>query len=268
MATILIVDDSSMARRNLKNILVAEGHSILAEATNGVQAFVEYENHKPDLVTMDITMPIMNGIDGTKKILNTYPNAKIIMVSALNQKLMILEALKYGAKHYIVKPFSYEKVAEVVSEVLNVPSSSLKSEINHTAVHRVLDKKPNIPLIPPTKPEVPVLRPFFIETKDGISVINLSKSMSEKNIAALKLGIQRISSIKPTKVVFNFGDIENIEDDTFCKIVEISNNIIEHEGSCTMVSSSQNFVSNISAKNNSIPIKLYSGKLNISDFDL
>ena len=268
MATVLIVDDSSMARRNLRNILISEGHSILAEATNGVQAFVEYENHKPDLVTMDITMPIMNGIDGTKKILNTYPNAKIIMVSALNQKLMILEALKNGAKHYIVKPFSYEKVVEVVSEVLNVPSLSLKSDTNRTAVHKPLNINPNIPSIPPTNPEVPVIRPLFIETKDGISVINLTKSMSDKNIAALKLGIQRISSINPTKVVFNFGDIENIEDDTFCKIVEISNNILELEGSCIMVSSSQDFVLNISAKNSSLPIKFYSGKLNLSDLDL
>jgi two-component system chemotaxis response regulator CheY len=268
MATVLIVDDSSMARRNLKNILISEGHSVLAEATNGVQAFVEYENHKPDLVTMDITMPIMNGIDGTKKILATYPNAKIIMVSALNQKLMVLEALKNGAKHYIVKPFSYEKVVEVVSDVLNMPSKSVKGNINYAAVQKILDKKPNIQSILPSKSEVTVLRPFFIETKDGVSVINLTRSMSEKNIAALKLGIQRISSIKPTKVVFNFGDIESIEDNTFCKIAEIFNYILDQEGSCTMVSSNQNFVLNISAKGNSIPIKLYSGELKLSDLNL
>lgn len=268
MATVLIVDDSSMARRNLKNILISEGHSILAEATNGVQAFVEYENHKPDLVTMDITMPIMNGIDGTKKILGTYPNAKIIMVSALNQKLMILEALKHGAKHYIVKPFSYEKVVEVVSDVLNMPSTSAKSNINYAAIHKALDRKPNIQSILQPKPEVKVLRPFFIESKNDISIINLTKSMSEKNIAALKLGVQRISSIKPAKVVFNFGDIESIEDNTFYKIIEIFNSILEQEGSCTMVSSNQNFVLNISAKDNSIPIKLFSGELNLSDLNL
>lgn len=77
MATVLIVDDSSMARRNVRNILVSAGHTVLAEATNGVQAFVEYETHKPDLVTMDITMPILSGIDGTKKLLQPTQMQKL-----------------------------------------------------------------------------------------------------------------------------------------------------------------------------------------------
>ncbi|HPU41753.1 MAG TPA: response regulator [Acetivibrio clariflavus] len=134
MATVLIVDDSSMARRNLKNILIAEGHTIVAEATNGVQAFVEYEKHKPDLVTMDISMPILNGIDGTKKILLSYPDARIIMVSAINQKLMVLTALQNGAKHYIVKPFSPEKVTEVINEVLHLSCKLPQNNYNTESV--------------------------------------------------------------------------------------------------------------------------------------
>ncbi|MEN2774678.1 response regulator [Acetivibrio clariflavus] len=136
MATILIVDDSSMARRNLKNILISEGHTVVAEATNGVQAFVEYEKHKPDLVTMDISMPILNGIDGTKKILLSYPDARIIMVSALNQKLMVLAALQNGAKHYIIKPFAPEKVTEVVNEVLHLSCKMPQNNYNPTSVQK------------------------------------------------------------------------------------------------------------------------------------
>ncbi len=267
MASVLIVDDSSMARRNLRNILVSGGHTILSEASNGVQAFVEYENHKPDLVTMDITMPILSGIDGVKKIINAYPQAKIIMVSALNQRLMILEALQTGAKHYIVKPFSYEKVIEVVNEVLQSSSSSTKIDSN-SMVYQKQQPSPCPAIVQQAKPESNVLRPFFIESKDGVSVINISKSMCDKNVAALKLGVQRISSIQPVKVVFNFGDVESIEDDTFSKISEIYNSIIDLKGSCIMVSSNQNFVMNISAKSSDLTIKLYTDKLNLSDFDI
>lgn len=268
MSTVLIVDDSSMARRNLKNILISAGHTVLAEATNGVQAFVEYENHKPDFVTMDITMPILNGIDAAKKILNSYPDAKIIIVSALNQKLMILEALQNGAKHYIVKPFSYEKVIEVVNEVLNISCKLEQSNINPTSNHKKQNLTPPVFPVQQTTPDGKVLRPFFIESKDGISVINISKCMCQKNISALKLGVQRISLMKPVKVVFNFGDIEIIEDDTFNSITEIFNSILNLEGSCIIASSNQNFVMNISGKNESLPIRLYSGMLNLLDLSI
>ncbi len=126
MANILIVDDSTMARRNLAIILKQAGHSIIAEAANGIQAFAEYEKHNPDLVTMDITMPVMNGIDSTKKILKSYPNAVIIIVSALNQRSSIFEAIQSGAKHYILKPFTYDKVVEIINEVLK-PDGSTKT---------------------------------------------------------------------------------------------------------------------------------------------
>lgn len=118
MANILLVDDSSMARRNLSLILKQAGHTVVAEATNGVQAYTEYEKLKPDLVTMDITMPIMSGIESTKKIIKAFPDAKIIIVSALNQRSSIFEAIQCGARHYILKPFSMEKVLEVINEVL------------------------------------------------------------------------------------------------------------------------------------------------------
>ena len=120
MANILVVDDSTMARRNLAVILKQAGHNIVAEAANGMQAYSAYEKHHPDLVTMDITMPVMNGIDSTKKILQTYPKALIIIVSALNQRASIFEAIQSGAKHYILKPFTYEKVVDVINQVLGV----------------------------------------------------------------------------------------------------------------------------------------------------
>lgn len=133
MATILIADDSSIARRNLATILTNAGHTIVAEALNGEIAFKEYERYLPDLVTMDITMPILDGISAVKKIIKYYPEANIIMVSALDQKGMILSAIQCGAKHYIIKPFTGDKVLKVVNEVLvfceNV--EKLSTTINH-----------------------------------------------------------------------------------------------------------------------------------------
>ncbi|MHB8126506.1 MAG: response regulator [Desulfitobacteriaceae bacterium] len=120
MARILIVDDSTMMRRNLSQIIQNKGHIVVAEATNGLQAFTEYQIHKPDLVTMDITMPVVDGIEAVEKIITKFPDAKIIMISSINQREKIFEALKKGAKNYIVKPFNSEKVTQVINLVLNI----------------------------------------------------------------------------------------------------------------------------------------------------
>jgi len=121
LARVLVVDDSSIMRRNLSAILTKAGHTIVAEAVNGELGVKEYEKHKPDLVTMDITMPVMDGIGAVKKIISYDPDALIIMISALDQKFMVLTAIQNGARHYIIKPFSSDKVIAVVDEVLNSP---------------------------------------------------------------------------------------------------------------------------------------------------
>lgn len=118
MANIMIVDDSIIMRKNLKTILNSAGHTVIGEATNGLQAYNDYKNLMPDLVTMDITMPVMDGVQCTKKIINEYPDAKIIMISALDQKNMVFQALENGAKHYIIKPIVPDNLLRVINEVL------------------------------------------------------------------------------------------------------------------------------------------------------
>lgn len=120
MAKMLVVDDSSIMRRNLSSILTEAGHTVVAEADNGEQAVRLYKRHKPDIVTMDITMPDLDGICAVKDIMSLDPEALIIMISALDQKLMVLAALQNGASHYIIKPFDPEKVINVVNEVLKM----------------------------------------------------------------------------------------------------------------------------------------------------
>jgi len=118
MARILIVDDSIVARNNLKTILKDANHDIVAEASDGEAGFSKYKELTPDLVTMDITMPKLNGIECLKKIVEADPNAKVMMVSALGQGAKILEALNAGAKHYITKPFESDKVLEAINDVI------------------------------------------------------------------------------------------------------------------------------------------------------
>ncbi|TBL79509.1 response regulator [Paenibacillus thalictri] len=120
MARIMVVDDAAFMRTMLKNILTEQGHEIVAEATNGEEAVNVYKQHKPDLVTMDITMPDKDGIEAATQIISFDPQAKIIMCSAMGQQLMVLNALKAGAKDFIVKPFQNDRVIASINKVLRL----------------------------------------------------------------------------------------------------------------------------------------------------
>ena len=118
MAKILITDDAAFMRTVLKNALVQGGHEVVGEAENGAMAAAKYKELKPDLVTMDITMPEVDGLEGLKQIKAIDPDAKVIMCSAMGQQAMVLEAIQNGAKDFIVKPFQNEKVLDSVQKVM------------------------------------------------------------------------------------------------------------------------------------------------------
>ena len=116
--SILVVDDAAFMRMMIKNILSKNGYEIVGEAENGQVAVELYKKLKPDLVTMDITMPEMNGIDGVKAIRGFDPNANIIMCSAMGQQAMVMEAIQAGAKDFIVKPFQQDRILQAIGRVL------------------------------------------------------------------------------------------------------------------------------------------------------
>lgn len=118
MASILIVDDSRTSRRILKGLLEGEGYTIAGEAVNGQEGYEKYAELKPDLVTMDITMPVMTGVESLKKIKGEFPEAKVIMVSAAGQQHNMLEAVQSGASEFIAKPFDAEEIKKVIKNVL------------------------------------------------------------------------------------------------------------------------------------------------------
>jgi len=114
---VLITDDTAFMRMTLRNVLEKNGYEIAAEAEDGLQAIEKYKATKPDLVTMDITMPNMDGITAIKKIMEIDPEAKIIVVSAMGQKALVIEALNSGARDFIVKPFQPDRIVEALQKV-------------------------------------------------------------------------------------------------------------------------------------------------------
>lgn len=115
--TVLIVDDAAFMRNMLKGILAKNGYEVVGEASNGLEAIQMYAKLKPDVVTMDMTMPELSGTDALKEIVKQYPDAKVIMCSAMGQQILVVEAIRAGAKDFIVKPFSEDRVVEALSRL-------------------------------------------------------------------------------------------------------------------------------------------------------
>lgn len=118
MAKILLVDDASFMRMMIKDALVKNGYSDIYEASDGVEAVSQYKEVKPDLVIMDITMPNMDGLGALKAIKQFDPAANVVMCSAMGQEAMVIDAIKSGAKDFIVKPFKPERILKTVTTVL------------------------------------------------------------------------------------------------------------------------------------------------------
>lgn len=119
MARILIVDDAKFMRMTLSNILTKANHEVVGETDNGRDAIRLYRELSPDLVTLDITMPEMSGLEALKSIKKEFPQAKVIMCSAMGQQKMVVESIEAGAKDFIVKPFDEGRVIDAINRVLN-----------------------------------------------------------------------------------------------------------------------------------------------------
>ncbi|GAE24265.1 chemotaxis regulator [Halalkalibacter wakoensis JCM 9140] len=117
-ARVLIVDDAAFMRMMIKDILSKNGFDVVGEANDGAEAVEKFKELSPDLVTMDITMPEMDGITALKEIKAIDPSAKIIMCSAMGQQAMVIDAIQAGAKDFIVKPFQADRVVEAIQKAL------------------------------------------------------------------------------------------------------------------------------------------------------
>ncbi len=116
--TVLVVDDMKFVRDTLRELLTEAHYEVLGEAVNGREAFEKYFRLRPDLVTMDVVMPEMSGIEACRKILKKDKNARIVIVSAMNQESLVMDAINAGARDYIVKPFRKEDILKTFENVL------------------------------------------------------------------------------------------------------------------------------------------------------
>lgn len=130
---ILVVDDSLITVKKLSGMLTQMGHKVVKTAGTGEEALAAYAAYKPDLVTMDITMPDMDGIEATRLIRARHPEALIVMVTSHGQERMVLDALKAGAKGYVLKPFRQDKLQEVIE-------TAVKRNIRPDRLQDVIEK--------------------------------------------------------------------------------------------------------------------------------
>jgi two-component system, chemotaxis family, chemotaxis protein CheY len=118
MARVLVVDDAAFMRKMVSDALAKGGHEVVGEAGNGVEAIARFQELKPDLMTLDITMPEKDGLTALAEIVAADPSARVVMCSALGQESKVLEAIKLGAKDFVVKPFQPDRVIEAVGKAL------------------------------------------------------------------------------------------------------------------------------------------------------
>lgn len=117
MANILIVDDSRTSRKVLREILERNGHTVVAEAVNGEDGYLKYKEFQPDVVTMDITMPVMDGVESLSLIKKENPKAIVLMITAAGQKEKMLDSIKRGAEEFIMKPFNEAEILGALERV-------------------------------------------------------------------------------------------------------------------------------------------------------
>lgn len=116
---LIVVDDAPIVRLMLKDILERHGYQVIAECPNGEEGVNEYKKLWPDAVTLDITMPVKDGIAALEEILAVDPNARVVMVTAIEEREFLMKAIKLGAVDYIVKPFEEERVVAAIENALN-----------------------------------------------------------------------------------------------------------------------------------------------------
>jgi len=230
MARILIVDDSIIMRRNLTSILKEVGHTIVGEAANGTQAYLQYRIHKPDIVTMDITMPNMDGLDALKQILEDDPAAKVIMISALDQKSKVYTALRNGAMHYIIKPLTADKITSVIDSVL----------IKETKQEQTIQT------------QEPQEAAFDISNEEGEFIISINRDLYVQDVIVMMGAIHGFLYLDDPYICFKFDKYNALDEESLTKFDAIINKIRSSNGRFEIRAKNPSFITRLTDKDNQL----------------
>lgn len=237
MPQILIVDDSAVARQSLREIVTALGYTVAGEAENGSQAFVEYARLRPDIVTMDLTMQGMNGADATSKIIATFPEARIVVISAMEERQVVIDALERGARHFIIKPITHEKVSSVLANILR-QNFDLEKHLELVRKMKGTDD-PLSPLKAPTYSP-----PYRISADDKLIMINVNPILTETSCRTLAIELQEYLTGTP-RVLLDFGTAPKLPEAALAEIDALIRDMEKKSATVKAISRSHAFVESV-----------------------
>lgn len=249
MALILVVDDSSIVRRNLRLILEKSGHVVI-EAQDCNEALELYRNHHVDLVTMDIQMPGKSGIEAVRIIKEFDPEARIVMISSIEQRNLIYEAIKLGAKHYIVKPFTDEKVNQVIKSILPESLTSAPAPAAKEA-SRPVSRQPEPDPASGSKPKSgpayekivdpqAIGLPFDVSLEGGKIIITLYKYVTEHTLPYLAGCLQGLLYFYNAKYVIILEKVSVPQNDALLPFIDFIRIVRSRRGTIAVVAEETN----------------------------
>lgn len=242
-ARILIVDDSAVARKILREIITELGYLVIGEAANGAQAFVEYAKLRPDLVTMDLTMEGLGGAEAISKIVAVDPQTKIVVISSMEVRLGIIDALERGARHFILKPIRKDKVAAVLSNVLQQKFNLQK---HMDCLRKLKGSEDSLMLVEQDTKKV--LPPYAISIADkSLLHVFINQSITLTSCQTLFLELEEHLNDAPPRVLFDFGTMSSLDEQLLTKINELIEAIENNSGTVKAISNDKGFVDTISA---------------------
>lgn len=235
-ARILIADDSAIARQMLRDVVTALGHVVVGEATNGTQAFVEYNRLKPDLITMDLTMQGSGGAEAISKIVAAHPAARIIVVSAIESRAGIVDALERGARHFIVKPIRQGKVAAVIENVLNQQPNPQR----HLDVTHKLKSGGDMRALVDAEPEY--LPPYVISPGNNNLVhVYLNRSLTLTSYQTLMNELEEYWEDSP-RLLLDFGSMSKLDQPLLERFNKLVQTIEGNSGKVQAIAHNKEFV--------------------------
>jgi DNA-binding NarL/FixJ family response regulator len=250
MANIMIVDDSPVFRRSLREIYESAGHRVVAEVEEGQDAIAAYAKGGIDLISMDIQLPGMDGIETVRRIREQDPEALIIMISFIEQRSKVYEAIRLGAKYYITKPFTKEKVTEVLNAVLNAgggkaaiageaPAEPQPKDQMSRAAHKRELLKLDVPALPDL--------PFELTIQDDRAVLRIHRHITDGNVRSLHGGLQGLLYYRKAKYLLIFEE-PILHDQGDQLLLDFVGTVRERQGTVGIVAEAPSLLVQLQAK--------------------